>query len=160
MRLVERSRDRVEARLAALAESYASYPVNQTTLTVNGEAYERVRDRCSEGLVDAYVRIYNGDGEVLLAEDDGSWVVPSVVPPAGERLETGIERAVEADTGVDCALTALDRVTILGVRHEDAPDRDPVYRLVTVFSGRYVDGAPAGGMAWRDGAPEPAVETF
>ncbi|MFB6150639.1 MAG: NUDIX hydrolase [Haloarculaceae archaeon] len=160
MAVAELSENRVEERLAALEETYESFPINQTTLSVSASAYERARDRCSEGLVDVYVQVYADDGDVLLVEGDGEWVVPHAQPPVTERLERGARREIAERTGVDCEIDDLDRITILGVRHEDAPDRDPVYRLVTVFSAEYRRGTPGPGAAWRSELPDSALPTY
>jgi len=133
MSVAEVSRDRVEERLVALEEAYSGFPINQTTLAVPSDAYERANRRCERGIVDAYVQLYNDSEDVLLVEHDGEWVVPHGEPGPGERIVPGTEAAVREATGVACSLTDLTRVTILGVRDEDDPDRPPVYRLVAVF---------------------------
>lgn len=157
MSAVDLSGDRVADRLGALEEAYASFPVNQTTLSVSGDAYERVRERCADGLADVYVQVYNDDGEVLLVERDGGWVVPHAEPRRAERLERGTRRALAERTGVECRLTDLERATILGVRHEDDPEREPVYRLVAVFAAVRTAGTPAADAAWWADVPESAL---
>ncbi len=133
MSVAEVSRDRVEERLVALEDEYGGFPINQTTLAVPSDAYERAGERCERGIVDAYVQLYNDSDDVLLVERDGEWVVPHGEPATSERVVPGTEAAVREATGVGCSLTDLTRVTILGVRDEDHPDRPPVYRLVAVF---------------------------
>jgi len=157
MRAVELSGERVADRLGALEEAYAPFPVNQTTLSVSEAAYERARERCAAGFADVYVQVYNGADEVLLVEHDGEWVVPHAEPARSERLEGGTRRALAEQTGVECRLTALERVTILGVRHEDDPQREPVYRLVAVFAAERTGGAPQEGVAWHADLPESAL---
>lgn len=166
MSVAEGSRDRVEERLVALEEEYSGFPVNQTTLAVPREAYERTGERCQRGIVDAYVQLYNERDDVLLVENDGEWVVPHGEPKTSERVVAGTERAIRERTGVDCALTDLARVTILGVRDESDPERAPIYRLIAVFTAE-TDGegtAPTGGPAVTeepaaaDGGDEAAVE--
>jgi len=149
MSVAEVSRDRVEERLVALEEAYSGFPINQTTLAVPSDAYERASRRCERGIVDAYVQLYNDNEDVLLVDRDGEWVVPHGEPGTGERVVPGTEAAVREVTGVECSLTELSRVTILGVRDEDDPDRPPVYRLVAVFVAE-TDGDGA-----ADDAPAP-----
>ncbi|MFC7139486.1 NUDIX domain-containing protein [Halosimplex aquaticum] len=166
MSVAEGSRDRVEARLVALEEDYSGFPVNQTTLAVPREAYERAGERCQRGIVDAYVQLYNERDDVLLVENDGEWVVPHGEPRTDERVVAGTERAISERTGIDCALTDLSRVTILGVRDESDPERPPIYRLIAVFTAETLDeGSPAaeeapaaGEMAAADGGGDAAVE--
>ena len=157
MAVPDLSRDRVEERLGALEEGYASFTVNQTTLSVSPEAYERTRARSDAGLTDVYVQIYGEDGDVLLVEKDDGWVIPHVKPGLEESLELGTRRAVAADTGVECRITDLERVTILGVRDETDPERDPVYRLVTIFVGERVSGSPGEAVAWHSSLPDAAL---
>lgn len=160
MSVAEVSRERVEERLAALEESYSSFPVNQTTLTVTGAVYERARERCRGRLVDVYVQVFDDDENVLLVEGDGSWVVPHCEPESDERLEAGARRALGEETEVDCRITGLRRATILGVLDEEAPERAPVYRLVAVFVGEHVDGLPGEGAAWHSQLPDSALPTY
>ncbi|QPV63501.1 hypothetical protein I7X12_02375 [Halosimplex litoreum] len=142
MSVAEVSRDRVEERLVALEDEYSGFPINQTTLAVPSDAYERAGERCERGIVDAYVQVYNDSEDVLLVERDGEWVVPHGEPATDERVVSGTEAAIRAATGVRCSLTDLTRVTILGVRDEDDPDRPPVYRLIAVFVAE-TDGSDA-----------------
>lgn len=160
MPVAELSRERVAERLTGLQESYDSFPINQTTLTVATDAYERARDRCQRGLVDAYVQVSDDDGDVLLVERDGGWVVPHAEPGPGKRIETGARQAVRERTGVECSVTGLRRVTILGVRDVGDRERPPVYRLVAVFTADRVAGSPADGSAWHADLPESALPTY
>jgi len=157
MAVADLSRDVVEERLGALEEAYASFTINQTTLEVPSESYDRARDRCTEGLADVYVKVSNDDGDVLLVERDRGWVVPSVQPPARDPLEIGVSHALAEETGVECRITDLERVTILGICHEGDPDHPTVYRLVSVFAAERTAGTPASDAAWHSELPEFAV---
>jgi len=154
MRVADLSEDRVAERLGALEEAYSSFPVNQTTLSVSGSAYERARERCTTGLADVYVQVYDDAGEVLLVESDDGLTVPHVEPGTDERLEAGTRRAIAERTGVECRLTDLQRATILGVRHDGNPEREPLYRLTTFFAAEHTAGSPGPGVAWYDDPPE------
>lgn len=157
MAVVDLTQDRVEARLAALEEAYPSFAVSQTTLSVSPAAYERAREQCAEGLVDVYVKVYNDVDDVLLVEGDGEWVVPHAKPRSGERLEAATRRALAEQTGVECRITDLERVTILGVRSDENPGRETVYRLVTVFAAERTAGGPTSRSAWHSDLPESAL---
>lgn len=157
MPVTDLSEDRVTDRLGTLEEAYASFPVNQTTLSVSADAYERARERCATGLADVYVKLFDDAGDVLLVERDDGWRVPHAEPQLGERLEAGTRRTVAERTGVECELRDLERVTILGVGNEDDPDCDPVYRLVTVFAADRTGGCPCEGVAWHSELPESAL---
>ncbi|MFB6195172.1 MAG: hypothetical protein ABEI80_03300 [Haloplanus sp.] len=160
MAVADLSRDVVEECLGALEEAYASFPVNQTTLSVSPDAYRRARDRVNEGLADVYVQVYNDDDDVLLVDGDREWVVPNVTPPANVSLELGVSDAVAETTGVECELTDLERVTILGVCHEGDPERETVYRLVAVFVGERTSGAPGEDAAWHSDLPDSALPRY
>jgi ADP-ribose pyrophosphatase YjhB (NUDIX family) len=160
MGVADLSRDVVEERLGALEEAYASFAVNQTTLGVSPKTYRRARDHFTEGLADVYVQVYDEDGDVLLVEGDREWVVPSVNPPSDASLELGVCRALADHTGVECEVTDLERVTILGVCHEDDPDCATVYRLVAVFAARRTGGAPDDDATWHSELPESALPRY
>lgn len=160
MAVADLSRDVVEERLGALEEAYASFAVNQTTLSVPPEAYRRARDHFTEGLADVYVQVYDEDDDVLLVEGDREWVVPSVKPPSDAPLELGVCRALAEDVGVECEVTDLERVTILGVCHEDDPDRATVYRLVAVFAARRTGGTAGDDAAWHSDLPDSALPRY
>lgn len=167
MSVAEGSRVRVEERLVALEEGYSGFPVNQTTLAVPRGAYERASEQCDRGLVDAYVQLYNDQEDVLLVEHDGEWVVPHGEPRASERVVPGTERIIRERTGVDCEITGVRRVTILGIRDEDDPDRPAVYRLIAVFTAQRIrdvdsltENQPLGAtddIRWESTLPDSAV---
>ena len=150
------SGDRVAERLGALEEAYASFTVNQTTLSVSPETYDRARERCQDGMADVYVQVHNEAGDVLLVEGDREWTVPSVRPPTSQPIEVGTRRLLADRTGVQCRVTDLERVTILGIRHGDDADRETVYRLVVVFAAERVAGSPDSGVAWHTELPSSA----
>jgi ADP-ribose pyrophosphatase YjhB (NUDIX family) len=160
MAVADLSRDVVEERLGALEEAYASFTVNQTTLSVAPETYQRARDRFTEGLADAYVQVYDDGDDVLLVEGEREWVVPSVSPPSDDPLERGVSRAVADHTGVECAVTDLERVTILGVCDQEEPERATVYRLVAVFTAERTGGAPEENAEWHSDLPDSALPRY
>lgn len=156
MSVAEVSRERVEQRLARLDDAFDSFTVNQTTLSVSEAAYERARNRCQTSLIDAYVQVYDDDGDVLLVADDDGAVVPHAQLRRETELRDGAREVVRDLTGVDCEVTGLRRVTILGVCDEDAPECSPVYRLVTVLTAERTGGSPDPDAGWYDDVPESA----
>lgn len=167
MSVAEGSRERVEDRLVALEEDYSGFPVNQTTLAVPRGTYERASERCERGVVDAHVQLYNAEDDVLLVEDDDEWMIPHIEPRASDRVVPGTERIIRERTGLDCGITGVKRVTILGIRDEDDPDRPSVYRLSAVFTAEgtregesLAEEVPVGAtedIRWESTLPDSAV---
>jgi len=155
MGIAERSRARVEDVLSDLEGSYDSFPVNQTTLTLPEERYERARREYGEGAVDTYLRIANEDGEVLHVTDDGQAGLPGVVGQPDHAVECDLERRVERQTGVECSVDGLEEVTIAGLGNADAPDDPTYYRLLVVYEASYQCGDLAEGVEWQPGTAEP-----
>jgi len=155
MGIAERSRARVEDLLSDLERSYDSFPVNQTTLTLPAERYERARREYGDGAVDTYVRIANDDGEVLQVTEDGQTALPGVVGYPDDAFERDLERRVERQTGVECSIDGLDEVTIAGLGNADDPDEATFYRLLVVYQASYRGGEPAEGAEWHSQAADP-----
>ncbi len=160
MAAVGLSRDVVREHLRALEVTYASFTVNQTTLAVSAKTYRRARDRFTEGLADVYVRVSNDEDGVLLVDGERGRVVPSVSPPMDAPLEPGVCHRLADDTGVECEVTDLERVTILGACHEDDPECETVYRLVAVFDARRIGGTPGDGATWCATLPDSALPHY
>ncbi|MFB6183276.1 MAG: NUDIX hydrolase [Haloarculaceae archaeon] len=155
MDISSRSRERVASRIERLEETYESFPVNQTTLAVPARGYERALERSKKGLADVYIEVYNDDGEVLLVHSEGSREIPRGQTKSNESLEAGARREVRESAGVECTIEDIHQATIFGVVDEDDADRDPVYRLVVVFVGRF-EGAVTKGASveWHHEMPE------
>jgi hypothetical protein len=149
------SRDRVEATLRSLRETYRSFDVHQTSVALEPTSYDTVLD---DGLVDVEVRIENAAGEVLAVEE-GGWREPHV--RVDHREETDLveaTRAALADlTGVVCRVTDLREVSMVTIHDEADADRPPKFALDVRFSGRYARGNPGDGVAWCDGLETRAV---
>ena len=133
MEIAERSRARVQERLARLEQEFGSTPVDQTTFSVGGEAYQRAVERSREGQVDVHAFVHNESGDVLLSDADGSWEIPQGQTQGAERPATAVERVVTETAGVACTIRDAVRATICGVRNETDPDAETVYRLSIVF---------------------------
>ena len=154
MGVAARTHEAVEERLDGLQETYGSVTVNQTTVSLPAERFESVADRYAGGFVDAYVAVENGDDEVLHVLADDGLELPGTAPSEDERLERGARRAVEEATGVRCRIDGLRQVTIAGIRNADSGKT--VYRLVVVFSAKYLDGPVGERAEWADRAAEVA----
>lgn len=154
MGIPERSRERVEEYIAGLEESYGSFPVNQTTVSLPGERYDAVceRERETGGFVDAYIQVQDSDQNVLHVAENSQADLPGVRVPMTDRMEPQLREAVREQAGIRCAIEGVERATIAGVRNADDAECGTVYHLVAVFSGQHVVGAPAEDAIWQQSA--------
>lgn len=148
--------DRIGDGIERLEEQFGSFPVNQTTLVVSEADYAAARERADRGMVDVYVRVYNGEGEVLHVRGDGEPTVPRYVSGTDGSLADRVRARVEEETGVACAVDDVARATITGVRG-DADQGATLYRLVVLLDATYERGSPDGGV-WEAG--EPAIPEY
>jgi len=153
MGVAGRSRDHVEELLSELESAYDSFPVNQTTVSVSADHYERAVERYQQGVARLDIHVHNDQNDVLLVENDDGLTVPGETISASDSLEQRARRAVRQATGVECRIESIQEVTIAGVHSEPDPDADPVYRLVVLLSGRLVSGTPTAGK-WQADPPE------
>jgi len=131
-------RESVGEHIDLLEARYGDFSVNQTTVTVPADGYDRARDRIDAGLIDAYVRVWNDEGEAFhmrceqafgLSQDEGT-------------LEASVRAAVREATGVDAVVEDVSRVTIAGIRNEDEPEAPALYRLFVLFDANHASGTP------------------
>lgn len=155
MGVVEQSQETVEAYLSALDDSYESFPVNQTTVTVATEEYRRERERAGAGSVDLYARVENDQAEVLHVETGGELVLPWTRTTEDSIECTAID-AVEDATGVSCQLEGIEQATILGIHDADS-EHDPVYRLAVVFEGVPESGSTNTDAVWHSTTEAPEI---
>ena len=149
------SRDRAEAALRSLREAYDSFDVHQTSVALEPAAYDTV---LGDGLVYAAIRVENDAGEVL-AMENGGWREPRVRFDHEEGtnpVETARSALVDS-TGVVCRMTDLRTVSVLTIHDEMDVSRSPKFALDVRLSGRYEDGDPGDGLAWRDGVGERVI---
>lgn len=148
MTRVAGGRNRIEEHIEGLERMYDSFPVHQTTVPLASEQYERV---CESGddIVDAYVEVRNDDCEVLHVEDDGGVALPGGTVDLSAQVETQIRETVRERTGIDCLVDGVDRATIAGLRNEDDPDGETIYRLVVVFDCHYESGSAVADARWE-----------
>ena len=154
MGVAGRSRDHVEELLAELESDYDSFPVNQTTVSVSAEQYDRVVEQWRRGIARVDVHVHNDQNDVLLVEDDDDLTVPGEVVTEGDSLERRARRAVRQATGVECEVETIEEVTIAGVHNEADPDAEPAYRLVVLMSGRLASGTAGPDGRWQADPPE------
>ncbi|MFB6179957.1 MAG: NUDIX hydrolase [Halorientalis sp.] len=153
MGVAGRSRDHVEELISDLESAYDSFPINQTTVTVPAEHYERVEEQCRQGVarVDVYVR--NEQDDVLMVEDGNELTVPGETVTADDSLERRARRAVKQATGVECHVETILKATIAGVHSEADPDADPIYRLVVLLSASLSAETPSVDGQWQTEPP-------
>ncbi len=152
MGAVEQSSGAVESYLSALEESYDSFSINQRTVTVSPEQYDREHER--SGAIEVYTKVENENDEVLYIEANGAVQLPSTRIGIQDSLEPTAKSTVSEQTGVNCAITDLDTVTILGLRNEQADDAEALYRLAVLFEAQPTDGTPATDALWQPYDPE------
>ncbi|MFC7155438.1 NUDIX domain-containing protein [Halomarina halobia] len=151
---VSDTHERVSDYLRVLDGSYSGFTVRQTTLSVRAEVYDRMASLASAGVVDAAVRVRNATDEVLAVREAGDgWTDPYGLVRRDETIESGARRSLRERTGIDAALDDLLGVTIVCLTDATNPDRDSLYRLSALFSGRYVGGEPESNCAWRSRPP-------
>lgn len=155
MGVVEQSQETVEAHLSVLGDSYESFPVNQTTVTVPTEQYRRERERADEGSVDLYTKVENDQSEVLHVENDGELVLPWT-RTTEDSIECVALDTVEESTGISCQLEGINQATILGI-HDGDSEHEAVYRLAVVFEGVPESGSPNTDAIWHSTTEAPEM---
>jgi len=150
MRVVEHSSASVEATLSELETAYGSFPVNQTTVAVSADRYERAREADKRGRIDLYATVQNGEGAILHVDGGSSRVLPGVSVERGTSLEPTLESAVREKTGVECRLDEVTEARIVGIRDRSRDDRETVYRLAVVFEARYRAGSTTDDACWLE----------
>ncbi len=143
----------VSAYLDALYERYEGFDVQQTTVSVDSEEFDSVDTRSD--IAEVRVRVEGADG-VLAVSGDDEWVTPGGVVEAGGSLPAAARELVERQTGVDCRIETLERVSLVCLQC-DASERE-VWQLSALFEAS-ADGdaettTPAEGAAWRQSVSE------
>ena len=126
----------VEEQLSRLTDEYGSASVHQASWAVPAERYGRIADAGATERAAAGVRVTNDAEEVLLVRDrHNEWDWPRGPVDPEEPLEAGAVRNVREETGVTCVVEGVERITIVGIGHEDDRDQPPIYCLVVLFDG-------------------------
>ncbi len=144
---VEQSRAAVEAQLSALEERYRSFSINQTTLSVSHERYERECRGWENSEIAVYTRVTNDQGDVLQGTETAE--LPCAKTDDIDNLERTAARAVTAVADIDCTIETLDEATILGIHSADEPTSETLYSLAVVFEA-VVRGEPTEEITWVD----------
>lgn len=140
--------NRVGECIERLEERFGSFPINQRTIGTSESNYEAVRERADAGTMDVYVRIHDDDGEVVHVHDEDNLSVSRCTKGTEESLAAIIDEAVATETGVDCTVDDVVRVTIAGINNEADPDAPTVYRLIVLVDAEYDGGTPDGAI-WQ-----------
>lgn len=149
---IDQTRERVTASLNALNSTYNSFPVRQTSVSVDQETYERTRRRCEHSIVDANVRVHHDSG-VLLLESDGERRTPSGAIETDEKsIEAAACRLVRERTGVSCYIVDLISAAIMNI-HDTSRECEPIYRLSALFKAVYDTGELLDDADWHTSVP-------
>lgn len=135
----------VAAYLDALYDGYEGFDVTQTTVSVGPAEFSEIEARGD--VAEARVRVEGADG-VLAVPDGDEWVSPGGVVDDAESLSDAAGRMVREQTGVDCDVEGLHRVSIACVQCEEIGDE--VWELTAVFAGSAEPETPEGDATWRD----------
>ncbi|WP_324756707.1 NUDIX hydrolase [Haloarcula montana] len=136
---VDRAREQVQERLDRLTAGEQSPRVNQETVVTTGDQYRAAIDRSLEGVFRIRVAITNDAGEVLVTPGDDGMGLPCGETDPGEPIDTAARRIARGQAGIDCRPREAVEATIRGIRNEDEPGSDAVYRLSVVYAADAVD---------------------
>lgn len=151
MGAVEQSCATVEACLSELDETYDSFSITQTTISVSASRYERECEKARAGYVELYAKVENDDSEVLYVEDDDELALPSTSTNDRE-FETAVTTAVTDTTDIDCHVVGVEEVTIIGVNNADSAESGTVYRLAILFEARPTGEGSTSKAVWEHSA--------
>ena len=142
----------VSAYLDSLYEEYEGFDVAQTTVGVDPEEFAAVAERGD--VAEVRVRVEGADGLLAVPGDD-EWSRPGGVVDDGRPLATAAEDLVRRQTGVDCTVEELRRVSLVCLQCEATGDQ--VWELRALFGAEAGSGTPAAEAAWRDQLPDPSA---
>ena len=145
------SRERVTARLTQLRDVYDGFDIQQTTLSVGPEEFERV---CGDGnsTILAEVAVTDGAGRHLLVERDDGWHRPETTVSDSEPLVDTVREAVARRTGLTPRIETLTAATIVAI--ECDPCDGAAYQLRLQFAASPAEGEVRDPAAWRAESPE------
>ena len=140
------SRDRVTARLAQLRGVYEGFDIQQTTLGVGPEEFERV---CGEGnsAVRAEVTVTDPRGRHLLVETADGWSLPGTDVSAGEPITETLREAVARQTGLEPVIETVEAAAIVAIDCEATGES--TYQLQVRFAATPGEGTLDEAAAWR-----------
>lgn len=136
--------------LDVLYEEYEQFDIQQTTVGVNPHEFAALEEH-PDGVA-IRVRVGSEDGTLMLP-DGNEWELPGGVIDAEPVPET-IATLVERESGVQCEIDGLDRVSIVCLQCEVVDDE--IWTLSALFTATAVGGSPRNGAIWRDAPLNPA----
>lgn len=145
---VEYSREAVEAQLSALEERYQSFSINQTTLSVSPDRYERECQAWDEHSISVYARVFNDEGNILQLDEPAS--LPSTTTNDMTSVETAAKQAVLNAADMECSIETLHEATILGIHNAEKPESDTLYTLAVVFEASAEETPTSDNVTWAD----------
>lgn len=144
-----RTQKQVTEVLDTLQDSYDSFSIHQSSVSVDRETYERVAQRSEHGAIEVDVKVHNEEG-VLVCETDGAERTPHGLIEVGDApIEVAARRLVRERTGVSCHVVDLVSANIVAVHETTVADRKPVYRLSVLFEAMYETGEPGECASWH-----------
>ena len=145
------SRERVTARLTQLRDIYDGFDIQQTTLSVGPEEFERV---CGDGnsTILAEVAVTDDAGRHLLVERDDGWHRPETTVSDSEPLVDTVREAVARRTGLTPRIETLTAATIVAIECE--PCDGAAYQLRVQFAASPAEGEVRDPAAWHAESPE------
>jgi hypothetical protein len=147
------SQEHVSSALESLNNTYDSFPIHQTTVSVDQASYDHAVQCCKRGVVDASIRVRH-DGGVLVLETDGVEQTPQgIIESTEESIEAGACRLVRELTGVSCHIIDLISANIVGIHDASPADREPIYRLDVLFEAVYDTGELRECASWDASIP-------
>jgi ADP-ribose pyrophosphatase YjhB (NUDIX family) len=142
----------VSAYLESLYEEFEGFDVAQTTVGVDPEDFATVAERGD--VAEVRVSVEGNDGLLAVPGDD-EWARPGGVVAGGLALAAPPEDIVRRQTGVDCAVEELRRVSLVCLQCEATGDQ--VWELRALFGAEAGAGTPAADAAWREELPDPSA---
>ncbi|QLD88493.1 hypothetical protein HWV07_05370 [Natronomonas salina] len=138
----------VSSYLDSLYDAYDGFDVTQTTVSVDPEEFEAVAERGD--VAEVRVQVEGAEGLLAVPGDD-EWARPGGLVTGDRPLDATAEELVRRQTGVDCTVEDLRKVTLLCLQCEATGDQ--VWELVALFEATALAGTPTAEAAWRDRLP-------
>ena len=156
--LTRRSRERFDELADRLREEYGEFRTVEKTWRHPPGFYDDLVERFEAGHAGgAGGWIYDEDGRVLLARDDGAigWTDPGGKREADETFETNAKREIREEVDVEVTITGVLELHEITVYDGTDQSRPHLVEPIVIFETRYDGGDPE---------PEPgeieAVEWF
>lgn len=144
------SRERVTARLAQLRGVYDGFDIQQTTLSVDPEEFQRV---CGEGNSTMYatVTVTDSEGRQLLIETPEGWRRPGTTLNVGDPIDQTVHDAVVEQTGIETRIEALSEAAIVAI--DCVESDDATYQLRVEFTASPEGGDITESATWHADPP-------